>query len=136
MKGITLALSALLLAGLVGFNCDGESGDDAEVARIRAERERRIRDRHEAHVKAEREARVQSEERLARERHRRDRDRQIAEVKLKQQDRKSSLSATIAIGSACLAAIVILLLARERRVRNTVVAALTHLWERRDAHDA
>jgi len=135
MKGITLALSALLLVGLVGFNCDGESDDDAEVAKIRAERERRIRDRHEAHVKAEREARVQIEERLAQERHRRDRDRQIAEVRLKQQDRKSSLSATIAIGSACFAAVVILLLARERRVRNTVAAALRHLWERRSEHE-
>ena len=82
-------------------------------------------------IQAEQQARAEADRRLAQERQARDREKQVADLQVQQESRKSTMGTTIAVGSVCLATVVIFLLARERRIRNVLVTALRWLVERR-----
>ena len=111
----------VLLVILVTFvGCDEEAKTDRS-----AEREA-----YQAQLRTEQDAKRQVEERLAQERRRRDRDKEVAKLELQQENRKSTLAVTMAVAAGTLAAVVIVLLARERRIRRITATALRWLWER------
>ena len=87
-----------------------------------------------AQVEAERDARGRVERQLAQEKKHRERDGRAAVVKLDQEERRSALGRTLSIVLGCFAAILIVLVARERRLRRTLTAALRWILERKGTH--
>ena len=77
-------------------------------------------------------AAARAEQQLAEERQARERDQNIALMQLRQEARKSALSHLMAVALGCLAAVLLLLLAREHRLRVVLEAALKWLLRRRN----
>lgn len=86
-------------------------------------------------VQAERDARGRAERQLAQEKKLRERDGRASVLKLDQEERRSALGRTLSIALGCFAAILIVLVARERRLRRTLTGALRWLLEKKGAHD-
>ena len=88
-----------------------------------------------AQVQAERTAKERVEGQLTEEKKLRQRDRRAAVVKLDQEERRSALGRTLSIALGCFAAVLIVLAARERRLRRTLTGALRWLLKRKGVHD-
>ncbi len=117
----------LILVTVIALRGCGE--DDAE------EESKAHRETLQAQVRAGRDARVRAERQLAQEKKLRQRDGRTAVVKLDQEERRSALGRTLSIALGCFAAILIVLIARERRLRRTLTAALRWLLEKKGVHD-
>ena len=107
----------------------GCGGDDAEEE-VKAH-QRTLQEQ----VQAERDARGRAERQLAQEKRLRERDGRAAVVRLDQEERRSALGRTLSIALGCFAAVLIVLVARERRLRRTLTGALRWLLEKKGAHD-
>ena len=85
-------------------------------------------------LSAERAARARLEHQLAQERTARERERRRARARLGQEEQKSTLGGVIAVVLACLVTAVVVLMARERRIRSTLTLALRRVLGRRRHH--
>ena len=125
MRAVILAI--LILVTVIALCGCGE--DDAEEE-IKAHQKTL-----QAQLQTEQDARGRVERQLAQEKKLRERDGRAAVVKLDQEERRSALGRTLSIALGCFAAILIVLVARERRLRRTLTGALRWLLKRKGVHD-
>ena len=123
----TAIFITFVLVTVIAFRGCGE--DEAE------EESRAHQKTLQAQVQAERTAKARVEEQLTQEKTLRGREQRAAVVKLDQEERRSALGRTLSIALGCFAAVLIVLAARERRLRRTLTGALRWLLKRKGVHD-